>query len=372
MRQQLLDLQKRNTDLSKGLGRSPNRAADEKAIASGIAKAKLLLSGSALSSSIATSSDVINILQKATKLLEKDQAQKSVAAGELGINWSIDNRSSSAGGDTPSSSVSHQPQVLWSATGVKKVPTPAGDIPEELANNLRQLVPGTEITFKMKKAPAPTTAIFKGLSSTGMVEAEVNVKGVSNKVKQQYYDPSRFVTLQVNADVEHGSETLGGTATPPALTAADVPGMEAFYGIIQSDGAQTWHWHNPNAGGGIPGNELKYDGCTFANVLLDQKYVRWIYLGDESFGRDRRGARGKPYCWDAFKQFRSKVRGSEAFTCERFVGMKEGHVLGQLYDLCDQVWTDENGDIQTGDGEDNAASDAYDAPEVSEDDEIEA
>ena len=174
-----------------------------------------------------------------------------------------------------------RPQTLWTATVAKKVPTPSGDIPEELANNLRQLIPGTEIMFKMKKAPASTTAIFKGLSSTGMVEAEVHIHGKSEKVKQQYYDPSRFVTLEISSAFEGGSETLGGTATPPALTAADVPGLEAVYGIIQSDGAQTWHWHNPNAGGGIPGDELKYDGCTFANVLLDQKYVRWIYLGDE-------------------------------------------------------------------------------------------
>jgi hypothetical protein len=375
VKRQLLDLHKRNTDLSKGLGRSSTRAADEKVIASGIAKAKLLLSGSALASSITTGDEVLGFLQQATSLLQHDQHQKIAVAADIGVAAV---RRDAADGIlcTPRSSATDDFNVLWSASAKElKARVPKKPVDAGLLQQLQQLERGTVIKVTRRNG-AETTLVFEMLSGTGMIiGAADKVPGPTSqrnpRSRSIQIDPTGIQCISF-ADGTGASSGAGvdrdGSATPPRLTLDDIPGMATFYSIVNGEGSQVWSFHDPDAGGGIPGETLKHDGHSFAEVLIDQKYVRWCYIGDESFGRARNGAQSKPHYWSAFKQFRAQVRASEAYMCEPLSDMKEGCRLAILYDMCNQMYDGADADAEAvADANPVEDDDVNDAPEVSED-----
>lgn len=129
---------------------------------------------------------LIDVLGAAVKLAQQGRDNKLKWAADLSvvddevIEGSRPSSANTVGASTLPVESTHT-KTLWKSVSTKKVQTPAGDVPEQLSQALGGLVSGDTITFRMKKAPYPTTATFEKLSPTGMMEVCIPSKTSQNK-----------------------------------------------------------------------------------------------------------------------------------------------------------------------------------------------
>ena len=142
-----------------------------------------------------TDNKLVNLLESAVKLVHDQSRAKRKWAADLSVvdPEALESRPSSAGGSTFAAA---PVKTLWAAHVEKKQKVPKGDVPDELANILNSLRPGSEVTMHLKRSSEPVTAVYAGMTQGGMMEAEVQFGGRNPKSKKVTFQSSN--TLVIN------------------------------------------------------------------------------------------------------------------------------------------------------------------------------